>query len=192
MTSTEARGQTFPQWWISPRVLGDVQRSPMSQMHMLIAKRRKLHFGLGCIGCLVFVYPCTLGVSYDQSPTWYWLCKAFLFGFILPTMAYCIYQLKHQNDAIILRADELLFATMMPWGRSAVKIQEIRDCTFESIPEVHHHLILTVSEACYQREYCSRTWVGCSEGQLRFDMMYTAPSLRKIASTIRSMIEASP
>lgn len=164
----------------------------MDRMHTVIAKRTKWHLVLGTFGCLVFVYPCAVGVSYDRSPTWYWLCKVFLFGCVLPAVAYCVYQLRHQDDAIILRADELLFATMMPWGRSAVTITEIRECTFESIPEVHDHLILSVSEACYQREYRSRTWVACSNGQLRFDMMYTAPSLRKIASTIRSMVDASP
>lgn len=164
---------------------------PTDKMHTVIAKRAKLHLILGCFACLVFVYPCGVGVSYDQSPTWYWLGKTFLFGVILPTFAYCVYQLMYQENAIILRADKLLFATMRPWGRSTVTISEIRDCTFESIPDVHDHLILAVSDACYQREHHSPTWVACSKGQLRFDMMYTEPALPQIAQAIRSMGNAS-
>lgn len=160
-------------------------------MQTVIAKRAKWHLYLGLFGCLVFVYPCAVGVSYDPSPMWYWLSKAILLFFVLPAMAYCIYQLKHQNDAIILRADEIHFATMMPWGRSVVKLREIKDCSFESIPDERALLILSVREECYQREYLSRTWVASTEGQLRFDMMYTAPALQKIASTIHNLVDAS-
>jgi hypothetical protein len=164
----------------------------MDKLQNVIAKRMKWHLILGAFGPLVLVYPCAVGVSYEQSPIGYWLCKVFLIGFVLPFVAYCAYLLKHQNDAIVLCSDELIFATMSPGGRSAVAINEIRQCTFESFPEVHDHLILSVSEACYQRECRSRTWVACCNGQLRFDMMYTVPSLRKVVSTIHGMIDASP
>lgn len=163
----------------------------MNTMQTVIAKRAKWHLYLGLFGCIVFVYPCAVGASYDPSPMWYWLSKAILLFFALPAMAYCIYQLKHQNDAIILRADEIHFATMMPWGRSVVKLREIKECSFESIPDERALLILSVCEECYQREYLSRTWVASPEGQLRFDMMYTAPALQKIASTIRNLVDAS-
>ncbi|MCA9190431.1 MAG: hypothetical protein KDB03_01660 [Planctomycetales bacterium] len=99
--------------------------------------------------------PCACGVAYTVSPTWYWLCKVFLFGFVIPVIAYCIYQLKYPKEAIVLDEDELVFSTMAPWGTSTVAIWDIQDCSFESIPQVHDHLILSVSEACYQREHGS-------------------------------------
>lgn len=66
-----------------------------------------------------------------------------------------------------------------------------RQCKFH-VPRVcRKRLVPSVCEECYQREYLSRTWVASTEGQLRFDMMYTAPALQKIASTIRNLVDAS-
>lgn len=155
----------------------------------VIAKRTREHYVWAALVGIVFVYPCFFGVSYEESIIWYWLTKAFLFLFVCPVVAYCCYQYRNQIDAITVDAGCLKFATTMPWGRSTLSIREINACEFESIPEVCDHLILTVSEECYAEQTRSRTWVQCCGGKLRFDMMYTTPSLNRVTSRITALIE---
>lgn len=137
----------------------------------------------------MFIYPCLFGVSYEESVIWFWLAKAFLFLFVCPVVAYCCYQYCNQKDAITFDGGCLNFATMMLWGSSTISIRQINTCEFESIPEVCDHLILTVSEDCYMEQARSRTWVQCCGGKLRFDMMYTTPSLIRVTSRITALIE---
>ena len=157
-----------------------------------MAKRTKWHLAVGVIGGLVFVYPCLFGVSHNENQIWYWLCRAFLFLFVFPVVIYCVWQLKHQDDAITYESGKLNFATMMPWGRSSILLCDIKDCVYESIPEVRDHLILIVTEECYQKQFRSRAWAECSAGQLRFDMMYTTPSMQVVANRIKGQLSHNP
>ena len=156
---------------------------------MVVVKRTKWHLIAGIFGCAVFVYPCLFGVPHASSPLWFWLTKAFLFLFIVPLVTYCICQIKHQEDAITIEDGRIRFATMLPWGRSTLDLDDIVDCTFECIPEVHDHLVISVTPSCFDTEFESWTWAACEETQLRFDMMYTSPGPKETSQQILRVID---
>ena len=155
---------------------------------MVIAKRTKWHHMCGIFIAAMFVYPCLFGVSYAESPTGYWMAMGFLFAFILPVSLYCLFMLRNQQDAIVLDGDQIRFATMTAWGRCSLEIGDITECSSESIPELHDHLVLSVTDKCYEMHRRSKTWVETSPGKFRFDMMYTAPSLQECEKRMRQIM----
>ena len=160
---------------------------------MVIAKRTKWHLLCCIFVASIFVYPCLWGVSYDDSPLGYWIAKGFLFLFVLPVSAFSLYMLRNQKDAIVFDGDRIRFATMMPWGRCTLETGDITDCAFESIPELHDHLVISVTPSCYEQHHRSKTWVDISPCQFRFDMTYTSPSIRECETRIRQiLLDASP
>ncbi len=121
--------------------------------------------------------------------SWAWGTKAYLFFFIVPIVAYCIYQLKYQEDAIRLDGNRLCFATMTPWGRSQIDLSDLESCEFEYRADEFDRLILTVSDACYQREKCAWTWVETGDDKLRFDMIYASPNSKSVSETIDRLVQ---
>ena len=112
----------------------------------------------------------------------------FSFLFVTPVMLCCGYQLIIQENAIVSEKGGFRFATMLPWGRSTLQIEDIIDCSYESIAEVHDHLILTVTPSCYEKESKSRTWSERSNGELRFDFMYTSPSPKETSTRLKRLL----
>lgn len=77
---------------------------------------------------------------------------------------------------------------MTAWGRCVLEIEDITDCTFERKPELHDHLVLSVTRECYEMHRRSKTWAATSQGEFRFDMMYTVPSLPECQKRIRQIL----
>ena len=154
----------------------------------IIAKRAKWHLLMAILSGTIFIYPCLYGVTFNTSPLSFWLAKGFLFLFVTPVMLCCGYQLINQENAIVSENGGFRFATMLPWGRSTLQIADIVDCSYESIPEVCDHLILSVTPSCYAKESKSRTWSGRSNDELRFDLMYTSASPKETSTRLKRLL----
>jgi len=175
----------------SPATFANLATTSHLGIIMVVSRRTKWHLMFGLLVSVVFVYPCLFGIDAAASPVGYWFSKAFLFLFVAPVACYFGWQLKHQEEAITIENQQIRFATMTPWGRSSLHLEDIVDCSFERIPEVCDHLILTVTPSCFARESKSRTWVACEGEQLRFDMMYTSPGSQATSASLRQRLRAA-
>ncbi|MEZ5942079.1 MAG: hypothetical protein R3C18_11855 [Planctomycetaceae bacterium] len=162
-------------------------RSETQQANTLLVRRNKWYLYAGIAVVALFIYPCMVAGSLTESPELFWVCKLFLVLFCLPVLAYLIYQVKNQEQAIVLGKDTLRFATIMPWGRSELKINEICDCRHVFEYDTYNHLVLKVSPECATREANSWTWSWCKSEELWFDLIYTTPSRQEVVQIIRGV-----
>ena len=166
-------------------------KAEASNSEFVIVERTKWHLRLGTLGAAFFICVCIWGVEYQESPVWFWITKGIALFFLLPALIYLLYNLRFQEAAVTLRGTTMRFATMNPWARVSLDVNDIRDCSFEAIPESHQHLILRVSPQCYELYKDSSAWAGTSEGEFRFDMIYTKPSSSKCVHRIREHFKSA-
>ncbi len=156
--------------------------------HKVIAKRTKSHLVLFLVACIAFAYPCIFIID-GQAPTfWNWAAKGFLVCFLIPVGLLSAYQMKFQLPAIELKGQDLVFATMLPWGRSTVPIADIIDCRADVCDQSFDHLVLIVSAECFEIQNGNSAWLSTSDNELRFNMEYCDIDTRNVAQTIRSLV----
>lgn len=162
-----------------------------SNPEVVIVERTNWHLRVGALAAAFFICVCIFGVEHKESPVWFWITKGIALFFLLPALIYLLYNLRFQEAAVTLRGTTIRFATMNPWARVSLDVNEILDCSFEAIPESHQHLILRVSPQCYELHKDSSAWAGTSEGEFRFDMIYTKPSPSKCVHRIREHFKSA-
>lgn len=158
---------------------------------LVIVERTNWHLYIGAIGAVFFICVCNWGVDATKSPVWFWITKGIALFILLPVTILLLYNLGFQEAAVTFRGTTMRFATMNPWARVSLDVNDIRDCSFEAIPESHQHLILRVSPQCYELHKDSSAWAGTSEGEFRFDMIYTKPSSSKCVHRIREHFKSA-
>lgn len=158
---------------------------------LVIVERTKWHLYLGAIVVAIFICVCIWGVDTRESHALFWVTKGIAIFILLPVKLLLLYNLRFQEAAITLRGTTMRFATMNPWGRASLDVSDILDCSFEAIPESHQHLILRVSPTCYKLHKDSSAWARTSEGEFRFDMIYTKPSPSSCIQRIREHLKSA-